>query len=130
MKIDPRSHIPIYQQIADAVRARVASGALRAGEAVPSVRALALEALVNPNTVQRAYEELEREGLIEAQRGRGMFVSPRAARSARSQSEEGVQSLLRQAVQAAGAAGLARERVQELFEAVLWEAAGKSTARR
>ena len=74
MKIDPRSHVPIYLQIADEIRAAVAAGIYRPGEALPSLRAAAVEIQVNPNTVQRAYDELEREGLIYSQRGRGLFV--------------------------------------------------------
>ena len=77
MKIDPRSHVPIYLQIAEEVRAAVAAGLFRPGEALPSLRALALEIQVNPNTVQRAYDGLEREGLIYSQRGRGLFVAER-----------------------------------------------------
>ena len=75
MQIDPSSHVPIYLQIADDIRAAVAAGVYRPGEVLPSLRAMAIEVHVNPNTVQRAYDELEREGLIYSQRGRGLFVA-------------------------------------------------------
>jgi len=80
MKIDPSSHVPIYLQIADAVRAAVAAGVYRPGEMLPSLRAMAIQIHVNPNTVQRAYDALEREGLIHSQRGRGL-LSPTRARN-------------------------------------------------
>ena len=60
-----------------AIRAAVAAGVYRPGEVLPSLRAMATEVHVNPNTVQRAYDELEREGLIYSQRGRGLFVAER-----------------------------------------------------
>ena len=82
MKIQPSSHVPIYLQIAEAVRAAVAAGVYRPGEVLPSLRAMAIRLHVNPNTVQRAYDELEREGLIYSQRGRGLFVAERGAASA------------------------------------------------
>ena len=66
--------IPIYRQIVEQVRDSIDAGVHRPGEALPSLRALAVEIRVNPNTVQRAYEELEREGLVESRRGRGVFV--------------------------------------------------------
>ncbi|HUE95059.1 MAG TPA: GntR family transcriptional regulator [Longimicrobiaceae bacterium] len=70
---DPR---PIYQQIMDEVRRARVIGTLRPDEPLPSVRELAAELRVNPNTVALAYRELEREGLVYVQRGRGTFASP------------------------------------------------------
>ena len=70
--------IPIYQQIMDVIRQGIASGELKAGEKLPSVRELALEAEVNPNTMQKALSELEREGLLYSQRTSGRFVSENA----------------------------------------------------
>ncbi len=69
---DPR---PIYQQIMDEVRRALVVGTLRADDALPSVRELASQLRLNPNTVAQAYRELEREGLVYVQRGRGTFVS-------------------------------------------------------
>lgn len=66
---------PIYQQIMDVFKQRIASGELAAGEKIPSVRELALEAEVNPNTMQKALAELEREGLLYSQRTAGRFVA-------------------------------------------------------
>ena len=100
MQIDPGSHVPIYLQIADAVRAAVAAGVYRPGEVLPSLRAMAIEIHVNPNTVQRAYDELEREGLIYSQRGRGLFVAEQGAAFAQSLAGDGVRRALDEAIRA------------------------------
>lgn len=71
---------PIYVQIVDEVRRAVVAGALEAEDPLPSVRELASSLQVNPNTVSRAYRELERDGLVYVRRGRGTFVSPDAVR--------------------------------------------------
>jgi GntR family transcriptional regulator len=75
--IDPSSGTPIYRQLVDQVRQAVASGVLRAGDRLPSVRDLAVELAVNPNTVAKAYQELEREGVVETPRGKGSFIADR-----------------------------------------------------
>ena len=106
MQIDPGSHVPIYLQIADAVRAAVAAGVYRPGEVLPSLRAMATEIHVNPNTVQRAYDELEREGLIYSQRGRGLFVAERGAAFAQSLAGDGVRRAFDEAIRAGQVSGM------------------------
>jgi GntR family transcriptional regulator len=71
------SPVPIYRQIVDQVRLAVATGAVAEGHPLPSVRALAEELAINPNTVARAYSDLTRDGVIESQAGRGTFIGPR-----------------------------------------------------
>ena len=80
VQIDPRRHLPIYLQIAEAIRGGVAAGTYRPGEALPSLRELAVTLRVNPNTVQRAYDELSREGIVESRRGLGLFVAEPTSR--------------------------------------------------
>lgn len=75
IQITTGSNLPIYQQIVDQVRSGVAGGKLPIGESLPSVRSLASELVVNPNTVAKAYAVLVRDGVLESQRGRGYFVS-------------------------------------------------------
>lgn len=77
IKILTGSNVSIYQQIVDQVCAAILSGQIVDDEPLPSVRALAEELLINPNTVGRAYGELVREGILESRPGRGMFVSKR-----------------------------------------------------
>lgn len=72
--IDPRSPVPLYEQIAACVRVAVASGELAAGEALPSVRGLARELRVNPATVVQAYRDLAADGFVEMRHGQGTFV--------------------------------------------------------
>jgi GntR family transcriptional regulator len=74
MLIDPKSSTPIFRQIADQLRRAIDSGVYKPGEQLPSLRAMAVDIKVNPNTVQRAYDALEREGVVETRRGIGIFV--------------------------------------------------------
>ena len=119
MRIDPAGHVPIYLQIADGIRAAVAAGVYRPGEVLPSLRAMATEVHVNPNTVQRAYDELEREGLIYSQRGRGLFVAERGDLSAQSRAGDGVRRALDEAIRAGQLAGMTATQLQDLFHAAL-----------
>lgn len=80
--IDPSSGTPIYRQITDQVRHAIAGGTLRSGDRLPPVRDLAIELAVNPNTIARAYQDLERDGVTETSRGRGTFVSQGAIKAA------------------------------------------------
>jgi len=72
---DTTSRTPIYRQLIEQVRAGVARGRLQPGERLPSVRQLSRELVVNPNTIARAYTELERDGTLITQQGRGVFVA-------------------------------------------------------
>jgi GntR family transcriptional regulator len=78
ISIDPELRQPIYAQIADEVRRGRVLGMLRPGDALPSVRQLAADLGINPNTVKQAYRELEREGLVHVRRGQGTYVTESA----------------------------------------------------
>jgi len=119
VRIDPNSHVPIYLQIAEGVRAAVAAGVYRPGEALPSLRALAIAVQVNPNTVQRAYDELEREGLIYSQRGKGLFVADQGTASAQSWAEDGVRRAFDEGIRAGQAAGMRVEQIRKIFDAAI-----------
>ena len=75
IKIDTSSFIPIYAQIKTQLKLRIASQILKSHEPLPSIRELATTLLINPNTVARAYREMEREGFIYTRKGKGCFVS-------------------------------------------------------
>ena len=75
--LDYRDSRPIYEQVQDGLRKLMVSGVLREGEKLPSVRALAGQLAIKPNTIQRAYEALEREGYVYSIGGKGSFVAPR-----------------------------------------------------
>jgi GntR family transcriptional regulator len=86
--VDTRSTTPIWDQIVTRLRFAIASGSLPAGEAIPSVRQLAVALRVNPNTVARAYRELEAQGLVETRQGRGTFVAEAPRRLSAAQRRE------------------------------------------
>jgi GntR family transcriptional regulator len=113
-QIDPRAAAPPSEQLADQVRFAVASERLRPGDRLPSVRALAAEIRINPNTVGRAWRELEREGVLEARRGDGMFVAAGALKGCRGVTEALVRERVARAVAEALGAGLTAERVFEI----------------
>lgn len=117
LRVDPSSPVPIFRQIADGLRAAVAAGAYRPGELVPSVRQQALALLVNPNTVQRAYDELERDGLLVSRKGIGMAVADGAARAASRDAAADAQTALAAAIDAALAAGLTRDAIDARYAA-------------
>jgi len=119
VNIDPRSHIPIYLQIVEGIREAVAAGVYLPGEALPSLRAMAVDIQVNPNTVQRAYDELARAGLIHARRGKGLFVTEEGTASARTCAEQTVHRAFEHGIRTGLAAGLRREEVRTIFEASL-----------
>jgi GntR family transcriptional regulator len=75
LAINTGSSTPIYRQITDQVRLAAASGKLQAGDQLPSVRALAEQLVVNPNTVARAYSDLARDGMLESRAGRGVYAT-------------------------------------------------------
>ncbi len=114
--INASSHVPIYLQIAQYIRQSVAAGIYRPGELLPSLRQLALDLSVNPNTVQRAYEHLEHEGLVVSRRGVGLFVTQRGDASARSRAADQLRDALAQAIGDGLAAGLSPGRIRDVFE--------------
>lgn len=73
--MDFNNNLPIYIQIMNLIKSRIISGSISGGDKLPSVRDLSKELRVNPNTIQRAYQELEREGLVFTQRGMGTFAT-------------------------------------------------------
>jgi len=75
LRVDPRSSTPIYEQIEFGIKELILKGALKQGEKLPSVRELSSVLTINPNTISKAYGELEREGVIETLRGKGTFIT-------------------------------------------------------
>jgi GntR family transcriptional regulator len=116
LDIDPNSPIPIYDQIVTQVIFQVASGALEPGELIKSVRELAPQILVHPNTVARAYQELERRGVVVARRGKGMEVTPDAPRLCREQRQDIVRARIREALREAVSSALAPEDIRQLVD--------------
>lgn len=121
-RIDSRSPVPIYAQIAENVRVAVASGELEKGSGLPSVRALAAQLRVNPATVVQAYRELEEEGLVQMRQGSGTFVVDVAPERRARERTAAARRIVREMVSSAAALGLSIEDLQ----AALNKEAGES----
>ncbi len=114
--IDPHNGLAIYEQIVRQVKFAVASEALRPGELVPSVRELARELAINPNTVARAYRQLQDETVLQSVRGTGMEVADSARAQCRSDRRDLVRVRLRQVLHEAVKSGLDPDDVRKLVE--------------
>jgi len=114
--IDPKSPIPIFEQIVSQVIFIIASGGQAVGDLIPSVRELAPRLGIHPNTVAKAYQELERMGVITARRGRGMEVTADAPKICQVRRRERVGKRVREALREAVSSGLSAEEVRRLVE--------------
>ena len=112
---------PIYEQITRQLRAKIVSGELAAGQALPSMRLLARELRISVITTKRAYEELEREGLIGTQTGRGSFVAQVSGARLREEQLRAVEAHLAQAVRAAKQGGVTAEEFMEIAQTAFEE---------
>jgi len=110
---------PLYQQIVDGLKREISQGRLEPGAALPSFRSLAENLLVSLITVKRAYEELEREGIIYRRQGLGTFVSEDGAARSREAKRVRTETLLREALREGAEAGLTNEDVIEMVENLL-----------
>ena len=118
-RINPKSPLPIYRQIIDGICRAVAAGTLAPGDRLPSVRELAAQLLVNPNTVARVYRDLERDGLLETRRGTGTFISSRAAALAEGERRRLVSQKLEEVARDVHAFGLSTETAIQLLRDAL-----------
>jgi GntR family transcriptional regulator len=120
LTVDPRSGVPIYLQIIEQVKRSVALGVLQAGEQLPTVKQLALDLTINPNTVARAYRELERDSVIETSPGRGSFVRGNGSMtSAKAAAGDVARDALDVALREAKSVGLSRNDVRDLIDAAI-----------
>jgi GntR family transcriptional regulator len=116
---------PIYGQIADRVKFAVAGGALRPGELVPSVRELSKQLVVNPNTVARAYRDLQVEGLLEPVRGMGLQVAEGAVDRCRAARREMVRGRLRRVIDEARQSRMEPSDIETIFREEMDRPAGQ-----
>lgn len=113
IRLDVHSGVPVYRQIIDQVRGGIASGALTAGDQLPTVRRLAVDLSINPNTVVRAYRELEMGGLLELNQGTGTFIRTQEIEGSKQERARQLAQIVSDCVARAGAAGFT---VQDLIE--------------
>ena len=116
MRLDGRSGVPVYLQIIDQVMGGIAAGALRPGNQLPTVRQLAVDLAINPNTVIRAYRELEIRGVLETQQGTGTFISQKKIPRDDSERQRRLNQLVGEFLARAGSAGFTVEEVVEALE--------------
>ena len=120
LTVDPRSGVPIYLQLIEQVKRSVALGILQSGEQLPTVKQLALDLTINPNTVARAYRDLERDGVIETAAGRGSFVRTNgSAQNAKSAATDVARAAFDAAVREAKSIGLTADEVRGVSDSAI-----------
>jgi len=117
--LDLHTGVPVYRQLIDQVRAGIASGTLAAGDQLPTVRQLAVDLEINPNTVMRAYRELELGGLLETHQGTGTFISDKKPEKKTAERERQLGQMAGEFAARAGAAGFTLEEVIERLQELL-----------
>lgn len=125
--IDPHNGLPIYDQIVRQIKFAVAGGVLKSSEMIPSVRELARELAINPNTIARAYRQLQDDGVLNGVRGTGLEVATGAAARCRDERIKLIRARLRQVLTEAKQSHLEAEQVRELVEKEM-KAVEKETA--
>ncbi len=114
-RLDTHSGLPVYRQLIDQVLAAVASGVMTTGEQLPTVRQVAIDLAINPNTVSRAYREMEIRGLLDTQQGSGSFITLRKVERSKEEHKRLLGQLVSEFVARAGAAGFT---VKQLMQAL------------
>jgi GntR family transcriptional regulator len=116
---NPSSGVPIYLQLMEQVKHGIETGALRAGDQLPGIRPLAEQLVINPNTVAKAYRELEHEGVIELRHGAGAFVARNTRARKVTEKVRAAQTIVAAAVERMRAGGVTDDEIRRLFEAEL-----------
>jgi GntR family transcriptional regulator len=114
-RLDLHSGVPVYRQLIDQVQAATATGLLRPGDQLPTIRGVAVELAINPNTVSRAYREMELRGILDTQQGTGTFVAEKPAERSGPERRRQLAQLVTEFVARAGSAGF---NVHDLHEAL------------
>jgi GntR family transcriptional regulator len=117
--LDLHTGVPVYRQIIDQVRTGVAAGSLVAGDQLPTVRQLAVDLAINPNTVMRAYRELELGGLLETHQGTGTFISDRKPEKKTMERERQLGQMAGEFAARAGVAGFTLEELIDRMRELL-----------
>jgi GntR family transcriptional regulator len=118
-KPNPASGVPVYIQLMEQVKHAVEIGALRPGEQLPGIRKVAEDLVINPNTVAKAYRELEHEGVIELRQGAGAFVADGGRAQMQTEKRRRAQQVIESTVAKLSALGLTEEEMRRWFEAAL-----------
>ena len=130
LRINFCSGVPIYLQLIEQIKHAVDTGAIRGGEQLPTIRKTAEELAMNPNTVARAYRELEREGVIDVRHGSGAFVAEPKASSRKTAAIRKASEVLHQAIEEGRTLGLSEPELRRVFENELSRLLDEATAAR
>jgi len=118
IRLDPQSGMPVYRQIIDQIMGGIATGAVKAGDQLPTVRQLAVDLAINPNTVIRAYRELEIRGMLETQQGTGTFISHKKVQRDEVERQRKLSQIAGEFTARAGAAGFTIEELLVQLQAL------------
>jgi GntR family transcriptional regulator len=120
-RLDTHSGVPVYRQLIDQVQAAVAAGMLAAGDQLPTVRQVAVDLVINPNTVLRAYREMEIRGTLDTQQGSGTFIADRKIEYSKGERERQLGQLVGEFVSRAGSAGFTVEQLVKALQDLISE---------
>ena len=115
-RLDGHSGVPVYRQLIDQVQAAVASGVLASGDQLPTVRQVAVDLAINPNTVSRAYREMEIREMLDTQQGTGTFVADRKVEYSKDERDRLLGQLVGEFVSRAGAAGFTLKQLMKALK--------------
>jgi GntR family transcriptional regulator len=119
LRINFSSGVPIYLQLMEQIKHAVETGAVRAGEQLPTIRKIAQDLAMNPNTAARAYRELERQGIIEVRHGAGAYIAEPKTSATKASAVRRAGDVLRQAIEKGVALGLSESELRRVFESEL-----------
>jgi GntR family transcriptional regulator len=120
-RLDLHSGVPVYRQIIDQILGGIASGKLAVGDQIPTVRQVAVDLAINPNTVVRAYREMEIRGVLETQQGTGTFIARKKIEQSEVERSRRLAQLVTEFVARAGSAGFSVEELMEQLNELLAE---------
>ena len=120
-RLDSQSGVPVYRQIIDQVQAAIATEILAVGDQLPTVRQVAVDLVINPNTVSRAYREMEIRGTVDTQQGSGTFIANKKIEYAKGERERQLGQLVGEFVSRAGLAGFTVEQLVKALRELSFE---------
>jgi GntR family transcriptional regulator len=128
-RLDPESGVPVYRQLIDQVSSALASGSLSAGVQLPTVRQVAVDLSINPNTVLRAYREMEIRGVLETQQGSGTYIADRKVTEDEAAREQRLSRLVAEFASRAGADGFTVAEIVKRLQEISDEPAKRGSSR-
>ena len=118
-QLDPNSGVPFYRQVIDQIRYGIASGQLRTGDQLPTVRGLAVELKINLNTIAKAYKELEIQGVLATQQGSGTFISATGVSLSAKERQKKLEDICREFLSNVRAYGFANKEITEQIKKLI-----------